>query len=369
MLRLATLALLCLGTIANAADAPHFEATGRAPISGGDRVRARQRALDEAFGHAIEGALSATLGADVLVRRAADLRLKILPKAKTYVMSYRVVDEGEVEAGMFDVHISCELAVDRLVRELSDKPRDPKGVPLPAAGGRALLCYASDLGTPPRLDAALRAMLGAHALEPVPTMGCGSDELSRATRRAAARVALVAEISGQPPAPIRGTSLVGREGKLTLRLFEPDGRRSAEGDGDAAGFATNAALAADDLAMRAFGEASRPIEEALSSLGGGPRGVITARLVGVRRLAQLSQLRAALERISGVDGVEPRRFLPGSPGAIELQVRTAQPARALVAAMARIAATNQIRAREEGGVVVIEALEPVEPSPAEMPPQ
>src|SRR5689334_4577824 len=79
MIRLAALTLVCLGTIAHgahAADVPQFEATGRAPISGGDRVRARQRALDEAFGHAIEGALSATLGPDVLVRRAADLRLK-----------------------------------------------------------------------------------------------------------------------------------------------------------------------------------------------------------------------------------------------------------------------------------------------------
>jgi hypothetical protein len=82
-------------------------------------------------------------------------------------------------------------------------------------------------------------------------------------------------------------------------------------------------------------------------------------------LAQVTQLRQALERLSGVDAAEPRRFLPGGPGTpgpIELALRTTQPARLIAAALARVAPTYQVRVREEGGVVIIEAQEPVEPT-------
>ncbi len=114
--------VLCVGTPAYA-QAPSFEAMGRAPITAGDKVRARQRALDEAMQRAVESAVSALLGADTLTRRAADMRLKILPKAKSYVTSYRVLEEGESEPGIFDVHVAAEIATDRLCASfLGDRP-------------------------------------------------------------------------------------------------------------------------------------------------------------------------------------------------------------------------------------------------------
>jgi hypothetical protein len=365
---LVLLAALALPGLARAAADASFEAIGRAPISGGDRVRARQRALDEAFGKAIESAVSALLGAETLTRRAADLRLKILPKAKSYVMSYHVLDEGEVEAGFYDVHVNAELTVDRLRRELADRSSLPK---TPVAGvTRALLCF-SEMPAPPRLDAALRAMLSSHGLEPVPAVGCSGDEMVRAARSSGARIVLVAEISAGPVTSIRGTALVGREGKLLLRLHEPDGRRSAEGDGDAAGFGVGASQATDDLGMRALAEAGRSIESALGALGGGGQGLVTARLLNVHRLTQVTQVRTALERLPGVETVEPRRFLPGTAGTtgpIELAVRTAQPARAIAAGLARVAASYQARVREEGELVIVEMQEPVEPTMPPPPP-
>jgi hypothetical protein len=313
----------------------------------------------------LEAAVSALLGPDALTRRAADLRLKVLPKAKSYVTTYRVVEEGETEVGIFDVHVSAEIAADRLVRDLADRPKDPRLPAPPVAGGRAVVCVASDPGASalPRLDAALRAMLGARGLEPVPTAGCADDEVVRVMRSSGARCALVGEVVGGSPAPIRGTALVGREGKLMLRLLEPDGRRAATGQGEGAGFGATLALANDDLAAHALAQAGSAIEEALGALGGGTRGVVPARVMGVRRMAQLTRIRGALERISGVESVELRRF---SPGVIELDIHTRQSVAAIAAAAARVGATYGMRASEDGSAVAIEALEPAEP-PAEAP--
>ncbi len=127
-------------------------------------------------------------------------------------------------------------------------------------------------------------------------------------------------VSAQPATPIRGTSLVGREGKLCSLILEANGRPSASGNAEAAGFAANAASAADDLALRALPEAMSRVGTALSVLAGNQpssEGAITARVVGARRLGQLAPLRQALERIPGVDAVELRRVLPGIPATIE----------------------------------------------------
>ncbi len=76
-----------------------FEALGQAPIVAGDRVRARERALDEALRQAVEQATATVLEPAELVARASDLKLRIYPKAKSYVSTYRILDEGEQPPG------------------------------------------------------------------------------------------------------------------------------------------------------------------------------------------------------------------------------------------------------------------------------
>jgi len=354
---------------AHAADAPSFEAMGRAPISGGDRVRARQRALDEAFQRVVEAAVAALLGPETLTKRAADLRLKIMPKAKSYITTYRVIEEGEIEAGIFDVHVSAEVAADRLVRDLSTPGRDPKLPTLRTQpGARIVLCITSDAGPAlPRLAAALRSMLTARAIEAVPTERCADDELVRATQSASACAALVAEVTGGAATPIRGTALVGREGKLVLHMHEVDGRRSVQGQGESAGYGATSAAAADELAMHALAEAGASIEGALASLGGATaKGIVTVKLVGVSRLGHLASIRSAIERLSGIESVEPRRFLPGVPGTIELGVHTALPPRAVADAISRVGAAYSMRARELEGAVVVDVTDKLDaPAPDE----
>src|SRR5262245_66371871 len=72
-----------------AAQEPLFEALGQAPIVAGDRVRARDRALDEALRSAVEQATATVLEPSDLVARASDLKLRIYPKARNYVANYR----------------------------------------------------------------------------------------------------------------------------------------------------------------------------------------------------------------------------------------------------------------------------------------
>ncbi len=356
-----------VSSVVFAAEAQTFEATGRAPISAGDRVRARQRAFDEALQHTIEVAVGALLGPEALTRRAAELRLKILPRAKAYVTTYRVLEEGELEPGVFVVRVSAEVAADRLLRELADKPRGQLPA-APSATARLALCIVVDPASSPptRFDAALRAALVARGTEVAPTAPCDPEAMGPIARAVGARAGLVAHITAGRSEPVRGTSLVGREAKLSLRLIELDGRRSTEGRGEAAAYGKTADEATDEAAVFALQEALPAIEAALG--GGatlsGKTGGVNARLLGVRRFAQLAAVRTAIERVPGVEAVEPRRFTPGLPGVIELSVRTSQSARALADALARVATSYQFSVREADGQLSLEMLDPLDPGAA-----
>src|SRR3954470_3295601 len=118
-MRAALIAVLVVAPVVASAQEPMFEALGQAPIVAGDRVRARERAMDEALRQAVEQATATVLEPAELVARASDLKLRIYPKAKSYVATYRVLDEGEQPPGTFQVHLSAAVATARLARDLS----------------------------------------------------------------------------------------------------------------------------------------------------------------------------------------------------------------------------------------------------------
>ncbi len=345
--------LLVLAAIpAVGADDPSFEAMGRAPIAGGDRVRARERALDDAFQHAIEGAIGALLGADRLVKKAADLRLKIMPRARSYVQSFRVLDEGEHEAGVFSVQISAEIAADRLLRELSDKSVKPTKQPA-NTNAKLLICGGNELKM---FAASVRTRLAKAGFDIVAGARCDEAELASS----GARGGLIIDASAPRPAPIRGTSLVGVELKLSLRLVDSTAKRWAEDRADAVGYGATPDAAIDTAAMQVLPELMATIEPALSPQDL-VRGGLSVRVLGVRRYPQLAGVRSALERLPGVDAVEPRRFNPGVPGSIEIYVRTALPVRAVVDGLRRVSATYQFNVREIDGAVVVDVPETSDP--------
>ncbi|MEO6951975.1 MAG: hypothetical protein ABI321_09195 [Polyangia bacterium] len=330
--------------VAASASPQSYEGTGRVAISAGDRVKARDRALDEAFQRALETAIGALLGPDTIVRRATDLRLKIMPRARSYVTSYRVLDEGGLEPGFFSVHVAAEVAADRLVRELQTPVALQKAGPLAAV--RVGLCVRD--GEPPialpRLEAALRMRLEGAQLVVVPAM-CGGGEGLRAT--------LFADVSQRDVAPVRGTSLVGRETELELELVDGSDKRGAKGRG--AGYGATRELALDDAAMTALPDTLSTLDDALAALSpkAAQSGLVLVRIAGVRRYAQLKTVRAAIQRLPGVDSVSLRRFAPAG-GSIELGVKTAQQSHAIFEALGRVAPTYSLQVREVDGAIVVD---------------
>jgi hypothetical protein len=332
--------LVALPSLA-AAQEPMFEALGQAPIVAGDRVRARERALDEALRQAVEQATATVLEPNELVARASDLRLRIYPKAKSYVTTYRVLDEGEQTPGTFQVHLSAAVATARLARDLST---GTAGTPTAATGrkARAVVC-ASVTGdgadAPPAAEKALRELLTARNVEPMPGgQPCDASSVANVLRAGGAPAALTAEVQVTPGGDIRGTTFVGATARANVKLVEPDGRVSAAGDGERGGYAPTAGDAATAAARAAVVEAARGIEAALSqrwsSLGNaGPAGGVTVRVRGVERWAEYQALTRALASLPGVAAVEPRRFVHGQ---IDLLVRTASAASQLAGHLQRV---------------------------------
>src|SRR5438094_6581451 len=79
-------------TLALLATTP-VQALGQAPVVAGNRVAARDRALDDALKQAVDQALAYVLDPDTRMRAQATLRRDLMPRARTYVPSYRVLDE------------------------------------------------------------------------------------------------------------------------------------------------------------------------------------------------------------------------------------------------------------------------------------
>jgi hypothetical protein len=144
------------------AEDPTFEGLGHAPIAGGDRVRARERALDEAVRQAVELATTTLLDPDQLVARASELKLRVYPKARAYVATYRVLEELEQPPGTFEVHIAAQVATARLLADLTSTAPVAPSAPPRAGRVRALACV-----EPKGEEAARIGRELAHALEPV----------------------------------------------------------------------------------------------------------------------------------------------------------------------------------------------------------
>jgi Flagellar assembly protein T, N-terminal domain len=321
-----------------AAQEPLFEALGQAPIVAGDRVRARERALDEALRQAVEQATATVLEPSDLVARASDLKLRIYPKAKSYVANYRILDEGEQPPGTFQVHLSASVATGRLARDLSGGTAN-----LPAAATRktrAVVCATvSGDGSEATqaADKALRELVVARRVDALPgPQPCDPAGAASVARSGTAQAALTAEVQVTPAGEIRGTTLATANAHAVVKLVEPDGRVSASGDAERGGYASGGAQAATAATRAAVVEAARTIEPVMAqrwSTDSGPTGGVVVRVTGLSRWAEYVALTRALGALPGVAAVEPRRFVRGE---VDLLVRTASAAAQLAAHLSRV---------------------------------
>jgi hypothetical protein len=333
------LSAVVLATLSVSASAqePSFEALGQAPVVAGDRVRARERALDEALRQAVEQAAGTVLTPDELVARSSDLKLHVYPKARTYVTNYRVLDEGEVQPGVFQVHLSVQVATGRLARDLA-APQPMSGLPRLPTKLRAVACVQA--GEPKSAlagDKVVRDVLAARNIEvmAVPD-GCSEPAAANAARSGAAQGAVVGVVDAQPAGDIRGTEQVGAHARAKVKLVEPDGRVSAEGEGERDAYATTPPRAAEAASREAVEEAARVIQPAMGRLwsaAAANAGGVSVRLTGLQHWSDYQSVVRALQALPGVAAVEPRKF---SRSQAELLVKTASPAPQLAQGLQRV---------------------------------
>src|SRR5579884_1206015 len=120
------------------------QALGQAPIVNGNRVVARDQALDAALRQAVDQALTYVLDPDSRLRVQAQLRSQLLPRARTYVSTYRVLDEHEIDAGQFQVQIEAQVDTTLLRRDAVAIAGNPtKATPPPTATGKPRVLYAT----------------------------------------------------------------------------------------------------------------------------------------------------------------------------------------------------------------------------------
>jgi hypothetical protein len=341
------LLVVCLMSMTAFAQEPSFEALGQITVVGGDRVKARERALDEALRQAVEQAVATILDPPAVVARSAELRLRIYPKARSYVSNYRILDEGET-SGVFQVHVSAQVATGNLARDLATTQ------PPPTANGqkaRAVVCANS-----PAIERVAKAALAARGVElapPPPT--CSEDVAARAAQAAGAQGALVGSSETTAEGPIRGTAQVAARAKVKLALVESSGRVSAQGASDRTAYAPTAAGAAEAAEREAATEATRELQPSLAARwpsGDVVAGGVTVHVRGALRWSEYASLLRALSALPGVAAVEPRRF---SKKEADLLLRTASSAPQIASALDHAPPAGvRVTAAAEGDAVRID---------------
>lgn len=337
-----SLALELLGVSPQArAQAPSFAASAAVPVQE-DLVKARAQALSDALGRALEQAV-----AQVAPEARSRVYL-VLGRARDYVTTYRVLEEGEL-AGQFQIRLEVQFDLSRLLRDLqSDKSR-----PAPAQSAPLLVCTPSDAAPAQAALSAARGLLGEQGVttESLPAAAC-----AERLKSGAALLALVFDENPQS-AEIRGTqpARFGAQARAEWRLSRGSGeplRESGEGTmflDSAAGAVAEAQRVAALTALRQL--VKRP-GAGLLGMSRGAAGV-TLTLEGAFSYGSYQQLMKAMAALPGVSRVEPRRFFsqpataspPGNPAEtpaapveerqVQVMLHTAATAETIGAALGR----------------------------------
>jgi hypothetical protein len=321
------------------AQEPAFEALGQVTVVGGDHVRARERALDDALRQAVEQAVATVLEPPQLVARSSELRLRIYPKARSYVENYRILDEGET-SGVFQVHVSATVSTGRLQRDLAA----PAPSPMSRKSLRAVVCARG------AVERVAREALIARGVEILPAPApCNEDAAAKAAQSAGAQGALIGTDEVAPEGAIRGTDLVAARSKVTLKVVEPSGHVPSDGSAEKTAYDRTPEAAAEGATRAAAVEASRTLQPALASRWPAATEAVTGGVAvhvsGLQRYADYGALLRALSSLPGVAGVEPSRFARGE---IDLMVRTASSAPQLAAGLDRAASGLRLKSTAEG---------------------
>src|SRR5215470_10724175 len=213
------------------------QALGQAPVIGGNRVAARDQALKAALEQAVDQALAYVLEPDARLRAQAALRSQLLPKARSYVPNYRVLDEHEIEGDKFQVQIEAQVDTTALRRDAvaiagSGAPVKPPTGP----GGKPRVLVAL-LGPP---AAAVRRALESkgfpEATAPETTPPSSDSDAAQRAKTAGAGYVVVGSAETRSDGHVRGTDQEAAQARVELRMLDSEGHAQARGAADARGF-------------------------------------------------------------------------------------------------------------------------------------
>ena len=323
-MKLLSVGLLLLTSLARAQEptpmpAPignSFEATGQAPIMSGDRVRARERALDDAFRQVVEHATQALLDPAIFSARSSELKLRIFPKARIYVGNYRVLDEGAIGT-TFQVHLSAQIATARLSRDLSPfgstTSKAPEQVQLPRLPNKVLVC--SD---PRGRDSAVKLTTAMHReasfLQP-----CDEMQLQQLLRAGEGEGALVVWVTVDDAGTIRGSDLAAAHARAEAKWIDREGKVKGDEAKEKDGYGAKIADARDRAATLAIELAVSALEPVVIAKTPKATGTLRARIEGVSQFSDLTAVIHALSSIPGVFEVTPARFRRGQ---VDVEIST-----------------------------------------------
>ncbi|HWN70870.1 MAG TPA: hypothetical protein VNM90_24680 [Haliangium sp.] len=346
----ALVAALAAATPARAEDPVRLEVTGEAAAGAQD---ARTRALDAAFAGAVSQALERLVDAQVQRRRGEDIARVTVRRARRFVRSYRVLEEGTRDERM-QVRIAAQIDMDGLRAALAELgieasagdtaapgpasgasngakiPAAPPGAPGAlllirthtagsrpgsddlegGAAGQALARQVRELGFAVRGTGANRARPRSDDPRALPF---DDDAAAEFGQQAGAACVVVAGLEIAPPVRIRGTRLHGAAGSARIRVLDVRSGAAevvAEAEVSGGGF-SGAPDAALEQAQSALG---RQLAGAVADLMAGhfrpavaAEGALLVEIRGHTGWQDIDAIMTHLARTSGIERVWPRR--------------------------------------------------------------
>ncbi len=279
MIALLSFALAASTVVVSGENDSGVEVIGQAPIMSGDRVQARGRALEDALRKAVEQVAVGMLSPAEFSAKLSQIRLRVAPKAKQYLFSYRVLEEHD-DGVQFEIKINAAMDSARLYRDLS-----PSAVSVANQAKVLSLCLDGNVDSAGR--AAVAELFKKRTTENL--------SLASPCSGAVLRIDVTAE------SVLRGTNLQAFVATATLK--------GSGADMTATGAAYGAK--ADSANVMAVTRATNGIADELSQRAANdlrlhPQGAIALRVLAPLRPSELDLLRRGLESSPGVMRVVPK---------------------------------------------------------------
>ena len=330
-------------------DQIHIEARGEAEITTQSvPANARTRALDRAFAAALGRVLDDLVAADARQQYQRELTARVIRRARRYVRSFRVLEEGE-QGGRLRVRIAASVDVAALRPVLTE-------IGITAVSGRAVAPMpvtesgSSRGGRRPAVAVFIRAnydgevqynygasgrdggvfgqsflrLLDQHGYQVAAAAGVAADPEPQAllplsdraavelARHVGAGGAFIVDFTAEPEGLIRATRFVGATGRAAIRVLDAasqDGELIAQIRASSAGFAETIAAAfgaaADDTALQLVANVAVAVDEYWPPQVSVGDDAMTIEIRGYRDWSSVAALLQHLAATRGIRRVWP----------------------------------------------------------------